>query len=138
MLDHRITTRIITYKLGISKGSVQTILKEDLNMGKLCAKIVPKILTQEQRRCVACCRDRMKNEEGSNFLQRVITGDEAWIYEYDPETKRQSEEWKHCGSPRSKKACKSHSKIKIMLNGFWGGGYSRSGPSRIWSMGSDS
>jgi hypothetical protein len=26
----------------------------------------------------------MENEEGSYFLQRVITGDESWIYEYDP------------------------------------------------------
>jgi transposase len=49
MSDHRITTRIITDKLGISKGSVQTILKEDLNMWKLCAKIVLKVLTQEQK-----------------------------------------------------------------------------------------
>jgi transposase len=32
MSDRRITTRIITDKLGISKGSVQTILKEDLNV----------------------------------------------------------------------------------------------------------
>jgi hypothetical protein len=49
----------------------------------------------------------MENEEGSNFLQRVITGDELWIYKYDPETKRQSEEWKHGRSPRSKKVHKS-------------------------------
>jgi hypothetical protein len=61
----------------------------------------------------------MENEEGSNFLQRVITGHEAWIYKYDLETKRQSEEWKHGGSPRSKKACKSCSKIKIMLTIFY-------------------
>jgi hypothetical protein len=47
--DRRIITRIITDKLGISKGSVQTILKEDLNMRKLCAKIVMKVLTQEQK-----------------------------------------------------------------------------------------
>jgi hypothetical protein len=39
----------------------------------------------------------MENGEGSNLLQRVITGDESWIYEYDMETKRQSEEWKHSG-----------------------------------------
>jgi predicted transcriptional regulator len=32
MSDRPITTRMITDKLGISKGSVQTILKEDLNM----------------------------------------------------------------------------------------------------------
>jgi hypothetical protein len=50
----------------------------------------------------------MGNEEGSNFLERVITGDDSWIYEYDPETKKQSEEWKHGGLPHSKKARKSH------------------------------
>jgi hypothetical protein len=48
MSDHRVTTRIITDKLGISKGSVQTILKEDLNLQKLCAKIVPNVSAQEQ------------------------------------------------------------------------------------------
>jgi hypothetical protein len=64
-----------------------------------------KVLTQEEkRRRVACCQDLIENEEGSNFLQRVITGDESWIYEYDLETKRQREEWKHGGSPRIKKA----------------------------------
>jgi hypothetical protein len=57
MSDHHIATRIITDKLGISKGSVQTILKEDLNMQKLCAKIVPKVLTQEQKQRVTCCQD---------------------------------------------------------------------------------
>jgi hypothetical protein len=80
MSDRHITTRIITDKLWISKGSVQTILKEDLNMQKLCAKIVLKVLTQDQkRRHVACWQEWMENEEGSNFLQRVITGDESWI-----------------------------------------------------------
>jgi hypothetical protein len=54
--DRGITTRIITDKLRISKGSVQTILKEDLNMRKLCEKIVPKVLTQEQKQLhVDCC-----------------------------------------------------------------------------------
>jgi hypothetical protein len=49
MSDSCITTGIITDRLGISKGNVQTILKEDLNMRKLCAKIVPKVLTREQK-----------------------------------------------------------------------------------------
>jgi transposase len=35
MSDRHITTRIITDKLGISKGSVETIVKEDLNMYSL-------------------------------------------------------------------------------------------------------
>ncbi|EZA61815.1 hypothetical protein X777_09869 [Ooceraea biroi] len=111
--DRRITTRMITEKLGISNGSVQTILKEDLNMRKLCTKIFPKVLTDEQKqRRVDCCNDYIESAQDPNFLERVITGDESWIYEYDPETKRQSEEWKHSGSPRTKKARKSRSKSK--------------------------
>jgi len=28
--------------------------------------------------------------------------DETWLYHYDPETKQQSMEWHHSGSPRAK------------------------------------
>ena len=36
-----------------------------------------------------------------------MPSDESWIYYYDSETKRQSSQWKHAGSPRPKKASKS-------------------------------
>jgi len=29
--------------------------------------------------------------------------DETWLYHYDPETKKQSMEWRHSGSPRPQK-----------------------------------
>ena len=46
----------------------------------------------------------------------MIAGDETWIFEYDPETKRQSKEWHTSASPRpKKKAGMSKSKIKFML-----------------------
>jgi predicted transcriptional regulator len=107
--DRRITTGMIAEKLGISKVSVQTILKKDLNMGKLCAKIVSNVLTDEQTQGrVDCCNDWIESFQDPHFRETVITGNEAWIYEYDPETKRQSEEWKHSGSPRTKKMRKSH------------------------------
>jgi len=35
--------------LGISYGSVQNILKDDLGMLRVCAKFVPRILTEDQR-----------------------------------------------------------------------------------------
>jgi hypothetical protein len=35
--------------------------------------------------------ERLQTEP--DFLTRVITGDESWFYEHDPETERQSEEW---------------------------------------------
>jgi len=37
-----------------------------------------------------------------NFFKNVITGDETWIFEYNPETKRQSKAWHTSASPRSK------------------------------------
>jgi len=34
--------------------------------------------------------------------------DETWLYHYDPETKQQSMEWRHSGSPRPKNSeCKN-------------------------------
>ncbi|KAJ4427363.1 hypothetical protein ANN_24984 [Periplaneta americana] len=53
------------------------------------------------------------------FLNTVITGDESWVYGYDPGTKRQSSQWKHPESPRPKKARQVRSKIKVMLTVFF-------------------
>jgi len=90
-------------------------------MRKLCAKMVPKKLTTEQKanRRDVCLDllDRLEREP--EFFSRVIAGDESWILEYDPETKRQSREWHTANSPRPKKARTSKSKIKSMLICFF-------------------
>ena len=44
---------------------------------------------------------------------------ESWIYCYDPETKRQSSQWKHAGSPRPKKARQSKSTHKLLMVPFF-------------------
>ena len=54
-------------------------------------------------------------ESDENFMGQIITGDETWVYEYDPETKRQSSQWKSPDSPRSKKVRQVRSKVKVML-----------------------
>jgi hypothetical protein len=38
--------------------------------------------------------------DDATFVSRVITGDESWIYSYDPETKQQSFQWKSPVSQR--------------------------------------
>jgi len=90
-------------------------------MRKVCAKMVPKSLTTEQkanRRDV--CLDLLgRLEKEPEFFSCVITGAESWILEYDPETKRQSREWHTAISPRPKKARMSKSKIKSMLIWFF-------------------
>ena len=45
--------------------------------------------------------------------------DESWNYCYDPETKRQSSQWKHAGSPRPKKARQSKSTHKHLMIPFF-------------------
>jgi len=79
--------------------------------------MVPKNLTTEQKtsRRDVCLDllDRLERE--LEFFNRVITGDESWILEYDPETKRLSRECHTANSPHPKKAIMSKSKIKSIL-----------------------
>jgi hypothetical protein len=47
--DCRMTVHMIADKLQIGKTSVYSIMTENLEMRKICAKIVPKLLTPEQK-----------------------------------------------------------------------------------------
>ena len=62
-------------------------------------------------------RDRAQNNP--NFMFSVITGDECWVYGYDPETKQMSSQWSSSSSPRPKKAREVKSNIKTMLIAFF-------------------
>jgi len=53
--------------------------------------------------------------EDVQFLENIVTGDESWVYGYDPETKQQSSQWKGPTSPRPKKGRQVRSKTKVML-----------------------
>ena len=52
-------------------------------------------------------------------LDVLVTCDESWIYCYDQETKRQSSQWKHAGSPRPKKARQSKFTHKPLIIRFF-------------------
>ena len=119
--DRRLTIRMIADNLDLNRESVRNILLHDLGMRKVCAKLVPKILSVDQKqRRVNFCKDMLeKIRDDPNILYQVITGDETWVFQYDPETKRQSMQWKTAGSPRPKKARMSKSKIKVMLIAFF-------------------
>jgi hypothetical protein len=54
-----------------------------------------------------------------HFMSRIITGDETWVYGYDPETKLQSSQWRSPSSPRPKKARQVLSNVKMMLMVFF-------------------
>ena len=90
--DRRLTLRMISSELNLNRFTVHQILTQDLEMRKLCAKMVPRKLTTEQKasRGDACLDllDRLEREP--ELFSRIITGDESWVLEYDPKTKRQS------------------------------------------------
>jgi len=57
-------------------------------------KIVPKNLSVEQKaNRLEICQDLLgRLEIEPIFLDKVITGDESWVFNYGPETKQQSAE----------------------------------------------
>jgi hypothetical protein len=90
-------------------------------MHRVVSKFVPRLLTQDQREShVAICQE-LSNcaSEDENFLKRIITGDETWVYGYDVQTKMQSSQWVGKTSPRPKKAQQVKSIVKVMLTGFF-------------------
>jgi len=74
--NHRLTVRSIAEQVNIDRETVGKILTEDEGV---CAKMVPKELTEEQKqRRVTICQDLLDRQDG--ILGRVITGDETWVY----------------------------------------------------------
>ncbi|UYV76833.1 hypothetical protein LAZ67_14002137, partial [Cordylochernes scorpioides] len=119
--DRRSSIQRIADTLHMSTFVVNRIMTEDLQMPKVCAKLVPKVLTQDQKelRVLRCQEllDLIQNEPG--FLNSVVTGDESWMFEYDPESKRQHCAWHTISSPRPKKARMSKSCIKTIIIVFF-------------------
>ena len=86
-------------------------------MRRIAAKIVPCPLNNDQHdHQVQVCTELQKAvRHDPNFLYRVRTGDDSWLYIYDPKTKQQSSQWKTLSSLRLKKVRQVRSNIKSML-----------------------
>ena len=118
--DRRVSIETISSQFDVSVRTVHTIIREELKMWKICAKFVPRVLREDQKE--RRCHDSREMVELINsdpaVLDALVTCDESWIYCYDPETKRQSSQWKHAGSPRPKKARQSKSTHKLLMIPF--------------------
>ncbi|UYV69226.1 hypothetical protein LAZ67_6002891 [Cordylochernes scorpioides] len=90
-------------------------------MRRVAAKFVPKLLNCDQKQHRMNIANEMLDSvrDDPNLLQRVITGDEAWVYGYDVETKAQSSQWKLPHEPRPKKARQVRSNVKVLLTVFF-------------------
>lgn len=120
--NRRITIREISEEVAISVGSVEEIVRKELQFSKVSARWVPRILTTEQReKRVEACQDLLQRyeEEGDSFLESIITCDETWVHHSTPESKRASMQWKRSGSPPPLKAKTISSAGKVMATVFW-------------------
>jgi len=68
---------------------------------KVYSRWVPRQLSDDHK-CAwqTICQEHLDHHarEGDAFLHRKVTGDESWVYHYEPESKRQSMQWKHPSS----------------------------------------
>lgn len=119
--DRRLSLRMIAGELQISLDSVSTIVHKHLHKRKICARFVPHSLSDEQKQY------RMETsgdfidmcDRNPQVLETIITGDESWCYQYDPETKRQSMAWCSTSSPPPKKSRLTKYRIKTLLIVFF-------------------
>ena len=120
--NRKISIDSIAQDVGLSYGTVHTILHEHLNMSKVCARWVPRMLTPDMKATRVNTSTALLtryNADPERFVSRLVTGDETWVHYYDPSSKFESMEWKHAGSPRTKKFKVVRSTKKLMATVFW-------------------
>jgi len=90
----------------VSRSTIGRTLTEKLEYRKVCARWVPRMLTEDhQRQRTDSSREFLQRyaDENDNFLDSTVTGDETWAFHFTPETKQQSREWRHSSSPKPRK-----------------------------------
>jgi len=91
----------IAEAIGISKEREGYILHKELDMKKLCARWVLRLLTADQKLTgIKISEQGLEsfNRSKTDFVRRrFITMNETWIHRYTPESKEQSKQWTEAG-----------------------------------------
>ena len=94
--DARYTVQEIEELSGIHSSSVLKMLREQLRLRNICAHWVPHLLTDEQKQS----RVRLASQVTEKFdkcdpqrLEEIVTGDETWIYHFQPNSKAKNKVW---------------------------------------------
>ncbi len=118
--DRRSSIREVSRQVGLSYGTVQKALHQDLNLNKKSARWVPHLLTPGQKvRRVAQCRAALQQLRSRvHPVDRVIAQDESWMFTWDPGKKESTKEWLRNDEPRPTKPRIEQSTVKTMLVAF--------------------
>lgn len=114
--NHHMSVKELAQELNISTVSVHGILNGILGIKRIASRLVPKelnFLQKEHRKQVADDIISRANKD-PNFMKRIITGYEAWIYEFDTQTSGC-----YGNESKPKKPRRTRTKIKVMLAVFF-------------------
>ena len=106
---------------GFSRETLQRIIHEELEMKKVCARWVPRLLKGEQQQShhdLCVMNLNMLKEFGDNVWHQIITTDETPLPHFMPETKRQCMQWVAPGESISVHAKSASSFGKFQLTVF--------------------
>ena len=94
--DAGYTVQEIEELSGIHSSSVLKILRERLGLLKICGRWVPHLLTDEQKQS----RVRLASQVIEKYdkcdprrFEEIVTGDETWIYHFQPDSKAKNKVW---------------------------------------------
>ncbi|GFU36548.1 uncharacterized protein NPIL_180281 [Nephila pilipes] len=121
--DRHVTYREIEAFLDISMTSINKILHEHLSVKKICSRWIPHNLTNAQKKArVDWCKEMLEKyiQGTSKAVYNIYTGDESWIYAYEPETKQQSTVWVFQDEAKPTKVVRGRSTSKQMIACFFG------------------
>jgi len=85
--DRRVTALQIVEEVGISSGSVSSILQKSLRLSKAEARWVPHVLKEEQKqKRMNWCHFMLEKFDGErlNAVWHIISGVDPWLYCFDP------------------------------------------------------
>ncbi len=118
--NRHVTVDHLSHSMGISHGSVVSILHKDLHLSKRAAKLVPHVLTPRQRQNrVDFCQNFLREYRGRpDILAKIITCDESYFHVYDPLSKQESREWLTRDMNQPQVVRKEQSTKKVMFLPF--------------------
>ena len=97
---------------GIHSSSVLKILRERLGLHKICACWVPYLLNDEQKQSRVRLASQViekYDECDQRLLEEIVTGNETWIYHFQPDSKARNKVWvsSEGGRPVIARRCKT-------------------------------
>ena len=115
--DAHYTVQEIEELSGIHSSSVLKILRERLRLHKICTCWVPHLLTDEQKRSRVRLASQVKekyDECDQRRSEEIVTGDETWIYHFQPDSKAKNKVWVSSEGGRPVIACRCKTSNRML------------------------